>query len=65
MKYYVTHNDKDIFHYGKVEEGQQVDSGQPYFKEFKTKNGLINFLNKKSVKHGLNKVEENGNLDLL
>jgi hypothetical protein len=49
MKYYVAHNDKDVFHYGKIEEGQQVDSGQPYFKEFKTEKGMKDFLNKKGV----------------
>jgi len=49
MKYYVAHNNEDIFHYGKIEEGQQVDSGQPYFKEFKTEKGLKNFLTKKNV----------------
>jgi len=49
MKYYVAHNDKDVFHYGKIEDGQQVDSGQPYFKEFKTEKGLKKFLTKKNV----------------
>jgi len=49
MKYYVAHNNKDVFHYGKVEDGQQVDSGQPYFKEFKTEKGMKDFLNKKGV----------------
>ena len=47
MKYYVAHNDKDIFHYGKLEEGQQVDSGQPYFQEFETEEELIEFLTEK------------------
>jgi len=51
MKYYVAHNDKDVFHYGTVEDDQQFNTGQPYFKEFKTKKGLTNFLNKKNVEY--------------
>ncbi len=49
MKYFVAHNDKDVFHFGKVEDSQQVNSGQPYFEEFKTEKGLKNFLTKKNV----------------
>jgi hypothetical protein len=49
MKYYVAHNDNDVFHYGKIEEGQQVDSGQPYFEEFETEQELIDFLTNKSI----------------
>ena len=49
MKYYVAHNDKDIFHYGKLEEGQQVDSGQPHFEEFETEEELKEFLTTKGI----------------
>ena len=51
MKYYVAHNDKDIFHYGKLEEGQQVDSGQPYFEEFETEEQLKEFLTEKGIEY--------------
>jgi len=47
MKYYVAHNGKDVFHYGKLEEGQQVDSGQLYFEEFETEEELKEFLTEK------------------
>ena len=47
MKYYVAHNNADVFHYGKLEEGQQVDSGQPYFEEFETEEELKEFLTEK------------------
>lgn len=49
MNYYVAHNDKDVFHYGKYEEGLKVDSGQPYFDEFETEQELIDFLTDKGV----------------
>jgi len=51
MKYYVAHNNEDVFHFGTVEDNQQLDTGQPYFKEYKTKKGLTNFLNKKNVEY--------------
>ena len=49
MKYYVAHNNKDIFHYGKKEEGQQVNSGQPYFETFETEEELREFLTEKGI----------------
>ena len=49
MKYFVAHNDKDVFHYGKLEEGQQVDSGQPCFEEFETEEELKEFLTLKGI----------------
>ena len=54
MKYYVAHNDKDIFHYGKLEEGLQVNSGQPYFEEFETEQELIDFLTTKGIDYETN-----------
>ena len=54
MKYYVAHNNKDIFHYGKLEKGQQLDSGQPYFEEFQAEEELIEFLTKKGIQIFIN-----------
>ena len=49
MKYYLAHNNKDVFHYGKKEKGQQVNSGQPYFESFETEEELKNFLKTKGI----------------
>jgi hypothetical protein len=35
--YFIAHNEKDIFHYGWVEEGQALDSGQPILERFASK----------------------------
>ena len=53
MNYYCAHNNQDVFHYGKVEEGQQVNSGQPYFEEFETEKELKEFLIKKGIDYEL------------
>lgn len=51
MKYYVAHNNEDVFHYGKLEEGQVMDTGQPYVEEFETELEMISFLTVKGVEH--------------
>jgi hypothetical protein len=36
MKYYLAHNGNDVFHYGKLEDGQEIKTGQPILKFFDT-----------------------------
>jgi len=39
--YFITHNEKDIFHYGWVEKGQALDSGQPILERFASKSQFL------------------------
>lgn len=51
MKYYIAHNNNNIFHYGELREGQHIESGQPFYKEFETEQELIDFLTEKGVQY--------------
>ena len=41
MNYFLAHNGIDIFHSGKLEEGSEVTTGQPYLEYFNTLEELI------------------------
>jgi hypothetical protein len=41
MRYFLAHNGLDIFHSGKLEEGSEVTTGQPYLEYFDTLEKLI------------------------
>ncbi|MCX6195611.1 MAG: hypothetical protein NTY55_03015 [Flavobacteriia bacterium] len=41
MNYFLAHNGLDIFHSGKLEEGSEVTTGQPYLEYFDTLEKLI------------------------
>lgn len=34
MKYYLAHNGNDVFNYGKIGEGQKIETGQPALEFF-------------------------------
>jgi hypothetical protein len=36
MKYYLAHNETDVFHYGEITEEQQITTGQPNLEFFDT-----------------------------
>ena len=36
MKYFLAHNQIDVFHYGNIQEDQVLTSGQPYIEYFNT-----------------------------
>ncbi len=40
MRYFLAHNELDVFHYGKLEDSQIVESGQPYLEYF-TSEGFL------------------------
>ena len=54
MRYYVAHNNKDVFHYGKLEDGQVMDTGQPYVEEFETEQEMKDFLTTKGIDYETN-----------
>jgi hypothetical protein len=39
--YFIAHNEKDIFHYGWVEKGQSLDSGQPIIEKFGSRSQFL------------------------
>ena len=39
--FYLAHNEVDVFHYGSLQEGQTVTTGQPFLEYFETEQGLI------------------------
>jgi len=41
MKYYLATNEVDIFHYGELQEGMEVSTGQPNLFFYSTKEELI------------------------
>ena len=45
MKYYLAHNEIDVFHYGKLEDGQEIETGQPVLEFFETIDTLNERLN--------------------
>jgi len=42
--FYLAHNEIDVFHYGSLQEGQTVTTGQPFLEYFETKQELIDRL---------------------
>ena len=40
MKYFLAHNEIDVFHYGQISEEQSVTTGQPILKFFDTSEEL-------------------------
>lgn len=36
MKYYLAHNGNDVFNYGKIDDDQEIETGQPILKFFAT-----------------------------
>lgn len=48
MSYFLAHNETDVFHYGKLLEGQVVETGQPHLEYFNSLQELkdrLNFFN--------------------
>jgi hypothetical protein len=43
-KYYLAHNEVNVFHYGSLVEGQIVTTGQPFLEYFNTEQELIDRL---------------------
>jgi hypothetical protein len=44
MRYYLATNEKDIFHYGGLEDGQEVKTGQPILIVVNTVEELLEIL---------------------
>jgi hypothetical protein len=42
--FYLAHNEIDVFHYGSLQEGQIVTTGQPFLEYFETEQELIDRL---------------------
>jgi len=42
--FYLAHNEVNIFHYGSIQEGQTVTTGQPFLEYFETEQNLIDRL---------------------
>jgi hypothetical protein len=65
MKYFLAHNEIDVFHYGELSEEQVVTTGQPNLEHYNDLDSLIQRLNSFGVQY----IEDNGhiidNLDLL
>ena len=36
MRYFLAHNEIDVFHYGELLEGQVIETGQPFLEYFNT-----------------------------
>ena len=43
-KFYLAHNEVNVFHYGSLQEEQIVTTGQPFLEYFETEQGLIDRL---------------------
>lgn len=41
MKYFLAHNNIDIFHYGSITEEQIITTGQPYLEYFEELKSLV------------------------
>ena len=39
--FYLAHNEIDVFHYGSLQEGQTVVTGQPFLEYFEIEQNLI------------------------
>ena len=58
MKYYLAHNETDVFHYGKITEEQQITTGQPILLFFDTEQELIDKLQEYNVEYNSNTLIE-------
>lgn len=62
MKYYLAHNEIDVFHYGKLEDNQEIETGQPFLEFFET----IDILNERLTPFNLTFTDnENINIEIL
>ena len=43
--YYLATNKVDIFHYGEIQENQEISTGQPFLEYFETKEELRDRMN--------------------
>jgi hypothetical protein len=41
MRYYLAHNEIDIFHYGKLEDNQQIETGMPFLEFYTELDNLL------------------------
>jgi len=41
MKYFLAHNEIDVFHYNQLQDNQTVTTGQPFLEYFTTEQELI------------------------
>ena len=60
MKYFLAHNEIDVFHYGKITEEQQITTGQPILLFFETEQELIDKLQEYNVEYNTNTSIELG-----
>ena len=54
MKYFLAHNETDVFHYGEITEEQQIATGQPILLFFETEQELIDKLQEYNVEYNSN-----------
>jgi hypothetical protein len=45
MRYFLTHNKTNVFHYGHIHDDQKIETGQPFLEYFISEELLINRLN--------------------
>jgi hypothetical protein len=67
MRYFLAHNETDVFHYGELLEGQVVETGQPHLEYFNSLNELkqrLSFFNIVYIEN-INEYAENINEDFL
>jgi DNA-dependent RNA polymerase auxiliary subunit epsilon len=58
MKYFLAHNETDVFHYGEITEEQFVQTGQPHLEFFNTLNELKERLSFFNIEYVQNISEE-------
>lgn len=63
MRYFLAHNEIDIFHYGELSEEQVVTTGQPKLEYYDDLNGLTQRLNFYGIQYIENNEPINNNLD--
>ena len=51
MKYFLAHNEIDVFHYGELKDEQFVETGQPILLFFETEQELIDKLQEYNVEY--------------
>lgn len=44
MRYYLAHNKVDVFHYGKIEDTQEIETGMPFLDFFSELDKLVEVL---------------------
>jgi hypothetical protein len=60
MKYFLAHNEIDVFHYGELKDEQFVETGQPILLFFETEQELIDKLQEYNVEYNTNTSIELG-----